>query len=609
MSVPTQKVELTFGTASWVDVTTRTNSVRISRGVDRALTDFQPGTCDINFQNTDRTFDPTYQSSILWVGGTAGYSIVQPGATVRVSAGSLVQFVGKISSWSFTNDEKGLYALTDASAQDLLADLGRAQFPANGTVAANTTGWQIYQVAQTYGTVDSTELDYGQTMLPPQPYSVGDNVLNYLQNVARSEVGDVYAQSNNTLAFHDRSFSQYTFSGGTQYFNYVTAPNADLVTFAQATAAGWSGGATAIVPMASALGSNTSTSPTGTAAFQGVWQSGISSYDNFFQSLEPSGSKSYSAGTYTASLYYWSANTSPVLSLALTGQGVSFQGSTALSVANKTWTRIQVSTVATAAFDSFSIDVNGTANVPQYVTGVQFEKGATANSYFDGNSVFQSSGVTRQVQPTWFSQIGQSASSRATQTGSFNSLYSYITFADVNSQGTAYGNGTALPIFDLVMSYNSEQLYNQINITNSIGGTVTATNTNSTALYGPRSYTISSLATNNQRLQTIANDLDGQYSKPEYRAESVTIAVETLTTAQQAILLNSANIGIHKLVRVIFQPSRMGQVIDKIYQVLKIDHDMQIETHRMTLMLGSLDNLPARADSTLFAVTNQAIAS
>lgn len=612
MSVPTQKVELTFGTASWVDVTSRTNFVRITRGVDRALTDFQPGSCDLNFQNTDRTFDPTYQSSILWVGGTAGYSIVQPGASVKVTAGGLVQYVGKISNWSFTNDEKGLYALADATAQDLLADLGRAQFSSNGTVAANTTGWQIYSVAQTYGTVDSTELDYGQTMLPPQPYQVGDNVLNYLQNVARSELGDFYAQSNNTVAFHDRSFSQYSFSGGTQYFNYVTAPNADLVSFAQATAVGWSGGATAIVPMASALGSNISTSPTGIYAFQGVYQVppiDPPRYDNFYQSLDLAGSKSYSAGTYTASLYYWSTNTSPVFSVSMNGQGVSFGGSTALSVSSKTWTRLQVSAVATAAFDYFSIDVYGTLNVPQYVTGVQFEKGSSASIYFDGNSVFQSAGVTRQVQPTWFSNIGQSASTRAVQTASFNSLYSYATFADVNSQGTAYGNGTALPIFDLVMSYSSDQLYNQVNVTNAIGGTVSATNSASTALYGLRSYTVANLSTDNIRLQDIANDLDGQYSKPEYRAESITIALEALTTAQQAILLNAAYVGIHKLIRVCFQPSRMGQVIDKIYQVLRIDQDMQIETHHVTLMLGSLDNLPARADSTLFAVTNQAIAS
>jgi hypothetical protein len=468
-------------------------------------------------------------------------------------------------------------------------------------VAANTTGWQIYNVAQTYGTVDSTELDFGQTMLPPQPYSVGDNVLNYLQNVARSELGDFYAQTNNTLAFHDRSFSQYTFSGGTQYFNYVTAPNADLVTFAQATAAGWGGGATAIVSVTG--------SPTGSKAFQGVWQSSLATYDNSFTSVDTLGGKSYSAGTYTASLYYYSANTSPLFELSMFAVGATYTASTAYSVTANTWTRLQVSAVATAAFDSFSIDVNGGSNVVQYVTAVQFEKASTASVYFDGNTVFQSSGVTRQVEPTWFSQVGQSVSTRAVQTGSFNSLYSYVTFADVNSQGTAYGNGTALPIFDLIMSYNSEQLYNQVNITNAFGGTVTATNTGSTALYGPRSYTISSLATSNRRLQDVANDLDGQYSKPEYRAESITIAVESLTAPQQAILLNAAYVDIHQLVRVIFQPSRMDGRIDKIYQVLKIEHDMQIETHRMTLMLGSLDNLPARADSTLFAVTNQAIAS
>jgi hypothetical protein len=608
MAIPTQKVEISFGTAAYVDVTNTVGSVRVSRGTDRALTDFMPGSCDISFQNTDRTFDPTYQSSSLWVGGTAGYSMVQPGASVRVTSGGLVQFVGRVVDWAFTNDEKGINALASFTAQDLLADLGRAQFPANGTVAANTTGWQIYSVAQTYGTVDSTELDFGQTMLPPQTYAVGDNVLNYLQNVARSELGDFYAQTNNSLAFHDRSFSQFTYSGGTQYWNYVTAPNADLVTFAQATAAGWYGGATAIVPMASALGSNTSTSPTGTAAFQGVWQSGISSYDNYFQSLEPGGSKSYSAGTYTASLYYWSANTAPVFSVSMIGQGVSFQGSTALSVANKTWTRLQVSAVATAAFDYFSIDVNGNSNVPQYVTAVQFEKGSGATDYWDGNYTFQSAGFARQVQPIWIGVAGQSSSTRAVQTAS-SAAYSYVTFADVNSQGTAYGNGTALPIFDLTMSYSSDQLYNQVNVTNAIGGTVTATNSASTALYGLRSYTVANLSNRSQRLQDIANDLDGQYSKPEYRAESIVIAAESLTTAQQAILLNAAYVDIHNLVRVCFQPSRLGPIIDKIYQVLRVDHDIQFETHRVTLMLGSLDNLPARADSTLFAVTNKAIAS
>lgn len=609
MSIPTQKVEIAFGTASFVDVTSYVGYVHISRGTDRALTDFMPGSCDISFQNTDRTFDPTYQSSILWVGGTAGYSRVQPGAYVKVTSGSLVQFTGRVQDWAFTNDEKGLYAQANFTAQDLLADLGRAQFAANGTVAANTTGWQIYSVASTYGTVDSTELDFGQTMLPPQTYAVGDNVLNYLQNVARSEVGDFYAQTNNSLAFHDRSFSQYTYDGGTQYFNYVSAPNADLITFAQATANGWAGGATAIVTMASALGSNTTVSPSGQYAFQGVWQSGLSSYDNYFQSLDATGSNSYSAGTYTASLWYWSANTSPVMSLSMNSQGVVYSGSTPLSVANKTWTQIAVSAVATAAFDSFSIDVNGTANVPQYVTNVMFEKRASASSYWDGNFTFQNSGVNRQVQPIWMGDVGVSKSTRAVQTASFNSLYSYVTFADVNSQGTAYGNGTALPIFDLVMSYSSDQLYNQVNVTNAQGGTVTATNASSTAVYGLRSYTVANLGNRNSRLQDIANDLDGQYSKPEYRAESITIALETLTTAQQAILLNAAYVDIHQLIRVCFQPSRTGAIIDKIYQVLKIDHDIQIETHHVTLMLGSLDNLPARADSTLFAVTDKAIAS
>jgi hypothetical protein len=606
MGVPSQKVELSFGTASWVDVTSYTGSISITRGTDRALTDFQPGSCSISFQNTDRTFDPTYQSSILWVGGTAGYSIVQPGAYLRVTSGTAVQYTGKIVDWNFTNDEKGLYALAGANALDVLADLGRAQFSSVGVVAADTTGNQIYAVASPYGTVDTANLDYGQTMIPPQSYAVGDGVLNYLQSVARSETGDFYAQANNTLAFQDRSFSQYVYNSGTKYYNYMTAPNADLVTFAQATAAGWSGGLMkSVSQMGTVVGTNTTTSPSGQYAFEGVWQSGITEYDLVYQS--PTNTVPFAAGTYVASLYYWSGNTGPTLTVNL-DYGLVQSASTVLSVPSKTWTRVQLPIVAPSPFYQIYVGLSGLVNVGMFVTNLQFEPGSTATPYWDGKYTFANSGIYRNAQPTWMGGIGQSASVRAVQTAS-TGVYSYVTFADVNSQGTAYGNGTALPIFDLVMSYNSEQLYNQVNITNNVGGTVTATNSASTALYGLRSYTVANLSSNNTRLQNIANDLDGQYSKPEYRAESITLALEALTSAQQAILLDPTKIDIRQLVRVCFQPSRLGSIIDKIYQVLKVDHDIQIETHHVTLMLGSLDNLPARADSTLFAVTNKAIAS
>ena len=321
----------------------------------------------------------------------------------------------------------------------------------------------------------------------------------------------------------------------------------------------------------------------------------------------PTNTVPFAAGTYVESFYYWSANTGPTFNVNL-DYGLVQSASTVLSVPSKTWTRVQLPIVAPSPFYQIYVGLSGLVNVGMFFTNLQFEPGSTASPYWDGNYTFANSGIYRNAQPTWMGGIGQSASVRAVQTAS-TGVYSYVTFADVNSQGTAYGNGTALPIFDLVMSYNSEQLYNQVNITNNVGGTVTATNPASTALYGLRSYTVANLSSNNTRLQNIANDLDGQYSKPEYRAESITLALEALTPAQQAILLDPTKIDIRQLVRVCFQPSRLGPVIDKIYQVLKVDHDIQIETHHVTLMLGSLDNLPARADSTLFAVTNQAIAS
>jgi hypothetical protein len=61
-------------------------------------------------------------------------------------------------------------------------------------------------------------------------------------------------------------------------------------------------------------------------------------------------------------------------------------------------------------------------------------------------------------------------------------------------------------------------------------------------------------------------------------------------------------IEIRDVVRVCFQPSAQGGVVDKFYQVLGVNANVDVERDSLTLNLASLDNLPLRLDSPYLAV-------
>jgi hypothetical protein len=58
------------------------------------------------------------------------------------------------------------------------------------------------------------------------------------------------------------------------------------------------------------------------------------------------------------------------------------------------------------------------------------------------------------------------------------------------------------------------------------------------------------------------------------------------------------------VIRLCFQPSATGTIVDKYYQVLGVSENADVERDRITFTLGSLDNMPIRLDSTILAVLN-----
>ncbi len=80
------------------------------------------------------------------------------------------------------------------------------------------------------------------------------------------------------------------------------------------------------------------------------------------------------------------------------------------------------------------------------------------------------------------------------------------------------------------------------------------------------------------------------------RSEIDTLQVERQKYDEEIISLQDS------VVRVCFQPSATGTIVDKYYQVLAVNANTDVERDSLTFTLASLDNLPIRLDSTLLAV-------
>jgi hypothetical protein len=90
------------------------------------------------------------------------------------------------------------------------------------------------------------------------------------------------------------------------------------------------------------------------------------------------------------------------------------------------------------------------------------------------------------------------------------------------------------------------------------------------------------------RTAEIASKYLDAYKYPEYRAEQITVALEALTSAQQNLVLA---IELRDVVRVLFKPSNTGSVVDKYYEVLGVDSQIDTERHHITFRVASLENL------------------
>jgi len=610
MPLPSYDVSLSFGASGYVDVTQYVQSISINRGISRALDDFSAGSISITFVNNNRVFDPLNTSSPLWY-GAGGYTLVQPAGNIRVSSNSVRRFTGFIQDWEFSFGESGLDGQATLTALDLIYDVGQAEFAdETGFISdinygvqpvVESTGERIDRVfkdngfdAATYALVES-----GKTIVGADVNNAGDSVLSYMQNLARSEPADFFSNASAVMVMKDRSFTNYTWANTTR--NNLIAYPGTASAVVSGVGNGWIYGGLRY------SASGTVSPYTNQAEINpDVFAYVMAYYDVNKNKYNPDGT----ATNFTFNAYFrgpglvtGGIGISGNLVLldeydqALLTTAISANAASALD-----WTQITVSNnyAGTGVVAGMQVTLTAAGSTGSYLfiaDGWQFERAASLPNYFDGTTNPYISSASTAYEVGWSGLAYESYSGLVTSVASTATAPVVRSFADSNSQSTF--SGTAIPFTDLQVVYASEQLYNNVQVTG-INATAIVQDTVSQGLYGLRTYVqTDNLTTSVTKPNEIASGFLGEFRLPEYRAEQLTVALESLTTAEQTIVLG---IEIRDIVRVAFKPSNTGSSVDKYYQVLGISSNSDLERDAVTFNLASLDNLSFRLDSTFLGI-------
>jgi len=591
-------VELQFGSSSYVDVTSYVQSVSINRGISRQLDDYSAGSISVTFVNNDRTFDPTNTSSILWYGSVStGYTIVQPAGKIRYTANGVRRFTGTIQSWDFNYDQAGFDGSATVMALDSMFKASNQVFAGGTQQVLQSTSERMKRVLN-YNNFSATEyskIESGQTPVGQDVNNAGDNVLSYLQNVARSEPGDFFSNASAVLTFKDRSYVNYTWAN-TDRQNLIKYPG----TATYSLTSGWTTGYQAATAIAPLYGGTVNKAQVNTPAL--VTDMGYNEIN--IDKFNPDQSATV---TYVFSGWF------KAVSGAITIQGdfaildansVAIGAvSNVVNIGTTDWAQLSgtvTNSSGTPAGISYYISAAGTtAAFGFYGNGHQVERGTAWINYFDGTRNPYSNSATTRYDVAWLGTPYQSSSGMIISNASTATASTVLTFADVNSQGASFGNGTGLPFTDVQVIYGGEQLYNQVQV---VGTQATAlvSDTVGQSRYGVLGYSqTDNLTPSLSAPARIAAGLLAEFRLPEYRASAITVALEALTVSQQTQVLG---LELRDTVRVCFKPSNTGSVIAKYYQILAINSNTDTERDHITFSLASIDNLPIRLDSTLLAV-------
>ena len=159
----------------------------------------------------------------------------------------------------------------------------------------------------------------------------------------------------------------------------------------------------------------------------------------------------------------------------------------------------------------------------------------------------------------------------------------------VFSDEVVAGAYTGIQFADVNIVYGSENLYNRITLENAdiFPEQAFAEDANSQAVYGPRTLSQSGLLIQEpEQLQFLADFFLARYKEPQYRFETVTVVLDTISTVNQDKVLD---LEIGDIVLVRFEPSDIPPAIEQYCRIIGINHDWTPGSKNISFALERLD--------------------
>jgi hypothetical protein len=181
----------------WYDVSQYVQGVQINRGRSRQLDYFQAGSATVSFYNGERLFDPLNQDS--------PYQGIEPKVLIRISSRGHWLFTGFINDWDFQYDIAN-HDTAVAKCSEAFSVLAN-QFLSAFTPSAELTGARINAVLNRseVNLRGPRSIANGRSTLGAFAVDANTNVLNYLRQIERSELGSFFCAADGTLVFKKRA--------------------------------------------------------------------------------------------------------------------------------------------------------------------------------------------------------------------------------------------------------------------------------------------------------------------------------------------------------------------------------------------------------------------
>lgn len=183
-----------------VDITNNVRSVAITRGSTSTLFSARTppaGRWSIALNNHDRRYDPTFTASDF-------YGNIVPLRRVKVTCNDITQVDGNIEDWNFSYSPDGESVATMDGA-DALATLAAMELD-GFTATSQLPGARINAVLNRseVAFTSNRDIDTGVSTLQADVVADNANVLQYLQLVASSDWGTLFAARDGRITFRDR---------------------------------------------------------------------------------------------------------------------------------------------------------------------------------------------------------------------------------------------------------------------------------------------------------------------------------------------------------------------------------------------------------------------